>query len=282
MAVSLQKLFHQKSNNKLFIHGGPGSGFQGHKGRKGKVGGSSKEGSAAPAETYEEKVQRFREHSGLGAYPSYDPDDPYDAKHIDFHGDMATAFENRLDPAQMRSIQAYTDGDYGRINKGLRNTEIGYDKLDEYGYPDVVDRVDNIDSTFELDEAVLRENIVLFRGTQLDKEDRAQVIASLKLAKNPNTRVFYDDLGYFSASTSEYQAKTFGSVKNDEKLNVFFEVQMPKGSTVIPIGETLSDFPEEEMILPRGSRFEILHYTEEEEDMPNSMYNAKVVMRYIP
>jgi hypothetical protein len=42
MSVSVQKLFHQKSGKNLFIHGGVGSGFKGHKGRKGKVGGSSK------------------------------------------------------------------------------------------------------------------------------------------------------------------------------------------------------------------------------------------------
>lgn len=39
--ASLQKLFTQK-NKQLFTQGGPGSGFRSHRGRKGRVGGSSK------------------------------------------------------------------------------------------------------------------------------------------------------------------------------------------------------------------------------------------------
>jgi hypothetical protein len=255
--------------NRLFVQGGPGSGFHGHKGRPGKVGGSQKEEGVALESPY-------RRWSESGVHPSSDEDDPYDAKQVDFHEEMYEQFYQFLDEEQIESIRAYTDGNYGYINRSLRG-----DVVDDERVSEISEQIDDIDSAFDTNNAEVTENILLYRGTRLDRERRAETIRLLQTAKNPSVRVMYDDPGYFSASVSEYQAQSFGNSASNEKFNVFFEVQVPRGSYALPIGEELGEYSEEqEMILPRGSRFEILYYTEDPEELPQN-YHARVVVRLL-
>jgi hypothetical protein len=269
MTTSMQKLFHS---------GGTGSGFEGHKGRSGVVGGSLPRGSGSGTDPYAGIAEQFREHSGLGVFPSTDQDDPYDRKSNQvLHDTMSKEIYDNLDLAQITSLEKYSNGSYGNINKELRNPEIGYANS-EYS-----DTIDNIDSVLEMPETELSENILIYRGTQINREKYGKVIELLQSARDPNLHVVYQDNGYFSASSSIHRAIGFSAdTSDDEAFNIFFEIQVDKGTNVLAMDNRINAHNEEEVLMGRGTKFEILHYTEEQEDMPSDVYDAKIVMRALP
>jgi len=240
--------------------GGQGSGYHGHKGRIGKVGGSA---------------------------PDNIPNSSYRDKNYRFYFKSAKRFLDSLGDDQKSSLEYYADGLYSMINNYLR----GKNSPETYGGTrygsDLL--IDNLDEAFNNDGSVVSENIKTYRGIPVMTED---VEEFTKLIDTLEVGGTFEDKAYFSSSMSKKVAGNFAGLQYDTRPygNIMFEVEVPKGSRALyPSLLNADDFmsPEQEILLPRGSKFEILSKvkTKEGDYFGNDRYGFPdwyIKMRLLP
>ena len=137
---------------------------------------------------------------------------------------------DRIPPNRASALSLSTGSGYRQINGGLRAG-----KEDECVPCPQIDKA--------LRQASMPEDTEVFRGGTFSP---AQVENFVPGAK-------FSDKGYVSTSLSVNTAKSFA---DQEGTPVIFSIQMPKGSQGLAVG-SFSDTSEHEVLLPRGSKFEV-------------------------
>jgi hypothetical protein len=149
----------------------------------------------------------------------------------------------KLTPEEFSAVKAYSREDYAVLNSRLRNEP--FEKMPEK-YQEMTK---NIDSAFNK-QTPLEHDLKVHRGTNY-----GNVFGSKKPEQIVGASV--TDKGYISTTTSVDVAQTFGSTR----LNLV----IPKGTKVINMAETLgtvSAKQEREILLPRGTKFQVTHVTQ--------------------
>ena len=221
----------------IIENGGKGSGNHGHKGRPGKLGGSSKSGGAAKAEKVSSDKYKSLTTKKLHELESIYGKSAYD--------------NDRFDDDDREVIEDYTYLGYQHTNSILRT-----------GYPDSESEEDPryaediiIPKMRELvKKNSLKENTILYRGGEMDNKlvvgdsftDKAFVSTSFnkKIAmdhvENINNKDDYSGYGdYYDDYDEESSYQKY-----------FFEISAPKGSNGLFLG---SD--EKEWVLPEGGDY---------------------------
>lgn len=154
----------------------------------------------------------------------------------DEHKALKAAHEATRTPEQKKAEFFYAGAAAFSINRGLRKNN-----LHPVSDKKFIDSIKELDSSIA-SSAPLEKDTALFRGSSLDGAD---------FFKELKPGDVFGDPGYTSTSVSEEYMKTSNST-------VHIRIRAPKGTRAAPIA-TDQDH-EQEMLLPRGSRFRVEKY----------------------
>lgn len=231
--------------NQLFValKGGHTSGNFGHEGRPGKLGGSGPGGgfgkigiTSAPGADRNFDVHMYRLDKKVGKPLEKEPEEEKDFQFVppnELNDHYKTEELCRRHPPECDSLRNYCSGDYEAINTHLRK---GYS-----GGRSIPEQIEAIDSIIDQAPRVPQDMKVL-RG--IHGED---VFAKLEQG------TVFEDKGFVSTTVGYNEVAT-----REGKGHYMLEIQVPKGSKGIYV-QRISEFPEEEeLLLPRGSRFNVI------------------------
>lgn len=156
-----------------------------------------------------------------------------------------------------KAVARYTQSGYGLINGHLRGNWIQETSRD---LEEVQKFINDLDGAFKNHGTTLTKDLTVYRGVReknlvyggLDKPD-----IEFRFDFSPGD--VFEDKGY--ASTS---------VDNAFHRDVLIEIIIPKGTRVL----SLIDSAEKEVLLPRGSRFEVISRTKKDDQV---FYKVRVV-----
>jgi hypothetical protein len=198
------------------------------------------------ARRYETVVDRLTDR--LDADRSSTQEQPTDA--IDVHvldENEAHDFVNRpdwaerLEAAERLAVNNYKLADGYRLNHCLRHGELTSEDHES---------IRSLDSA--IDKGEIDRDVVLYRGTNMADAD------------NLHAGDVLSDEGYVSTSALERVASGEVFCQPHEPGAVLMEIEVPRGSRAA-FPETLIDFGESEVLLPRGSSFRVLSVSPDED-----------------
>jgi hypothetical protein len=142
-----------------------------------------------------------------------------------------TNYVENLDKETIDAIKYYTGSGYVIMNKLLRQNTVQSD--------DIVKKINLIDQAFR-NVPPLDNSLVVYRGINLDYKINQDFI----------------DKGYVSTSANKKKSLAFNTHKKNKCC--FFEIYLPKGSHILPIGSISQYKIEMEILLSRNSLFKIV------------------------
>jgi len=148
---------------------------------------------------------------------------------------------------------AYTDfADMNKLNLGINidnNATKSYqEKLKNY-----MNKMDK-----EINKHTFKENITLYRGTNYDYFKNYKVGDEIEIST------------YLSTSLNEKIANEFKQKGRNSNNPIMVEIQCPKGSNGIYMGDYVQSYNEQEVILPRNQKYKYI-----------SKENNKIILRII-
>ena len=143
-------------------------------------------------------------------------------------------YVNSLSSETKKAIQHYTDDGYDNINTYLRYGFLRYEKY----IPQVSNSVKLIDQAFK-NAPPLTQDVVTFRGIKSSYEIEGEFV----------------EKAYTSSTVDLSTALEF---INDNSKCCIIKIHVSKGTRVLPLVDCSKYASELEILLPRGSKFEIL------------------------
>lgn len=147
--------------------------------------------------------------------------------------------KQKLTHDELKALGSYGDGDYKEINDYFR-----------FGGPapwHSKDTSKGLDSAISKSQAP--QNMIVWRG--ITEKDKNKKWANFWKTASPG--MVYQDKGYTSTSSRKAAAQSFKS-----STLPFLKIEVPKGSSVFPMGHYSGHSSEVEVLFPRGAKFEIL------------------------
>lgn len=242
-------------------------------------GGGSSKSSARRAQAYAERIVaqldekrydpdqprdedgKFGSGTGGGISPDKEMPDEYDTpdEWAEAQAEVAEketkvqevqeTYIEELDPMQVQAIEIYTGDGYRNINRFYRGAPPP---------PLTPEQISELDFTTTLLESAigeappLAESVTVYRGVS---ERALGVDTSLYGEESLNDLVGsrFRDEGIVSTSFNPDVATNFGG-----NQRIILEIEAPKGTTGLAVGEISSEYMESEFLLPPGTAFEVV------------------------
>nr|WP_251861511.1 ADP-ribosyltransferase [Clostridium sp. Marseille-Q2269] len=156
------------------------------------------------------------------------------------------SWEKELSAEQRKDIYDYTDQGYKEINQYLREEKSGNVELEK--------KIDNISSALE--KKPIPQNIVVYRWC-------SSVELGYKIGERPTLKDFENRLLGTVKETKEFMSTSLSSeyLSAFGKRNYILRLQVPKGYNGAYVGEIAKQKDEKEIILNKGSKYEINRVT---------------------
>ena len=235
--MTLQDIFSK-------LKGGSGSGHWAHEGRPGKVGGSGAGGGLGrigvkPGSSVEDRKAASQKYRSSDK-PKKEKVKPESRNFVDAEGledsirshyDLEEKCGKSIPHSACDSVTTYTTSTYNDINGSLRSDDYGFsdpEEIDEY--------VNSMDDFFKKAPRVPAD-LTVYRGFSQKRVD------SLNVGDE------FVDKAFVSTSTSKEVTETFGAA---------IEIRVPKGSRGTFIKDISRNRSENELLLPRNSKFKVV------------------------
>jgi hypothetical protein len=231
--------------------------FEGHRGRKGIGVGGSLARDAAETSTPNTVLDRIEWNQWK--------DDV-----LGLRGEDKSVQWSKLNETQRETLRRYVDGGYHNnqyIRKGALTDE------DHFAHGQVKEYVAGMDSIFNERKPGAPRDMLVYRGMGLDGHhyEEQQVIEFMN-GWQPGEKGFFIDPAYFSTTVSLDNTVSFA--QHGEEMNVFFEIDVPKGSTCFPVLEDGLGY-EGEVIFPRNAKFEVLNVRDYDRKTDGDKYSVR-------
>lgn len=149
---------------------------------------------------------------------------------------------NALSHKHVEALEDYAGMDYFDINKALRNSETLPPRLQN-----IVTQLDEVFSNVKPEQPY-----VTYRGEQLILQPGQTPEQAISAKFFPQSTI--ESKGFFSTSLNPSVAAHFAGTDNTNKVSIVLEVHAKTGISL----QGLEDAPlEDEMLLPRGSKFTV-------------------------
>lgn len=163
--------------------------------------------------------------------------------------EVQDTYIKELDPMQVQAIEIYTSEGYRNINRFYRGAPPP---------PLTPEQISELDFTTTLLESAIGEappitdSVTVYRGVS---ERALGIDTSLygEEALNDLVGSRFRDEGIVSTSFNPDVAATFGG-----NQRIVLEIEAPKGTTGLAVGELSSEYMESEFLLPPGTAFEVV------------------------
>lgn len=215
--------------------------------------------------------------SGIYTVPDnvrkYDPDQPRDdggkwtdggtggagkAKEVNYgrqRSQFARSFKGMKDPETLAAWDSYKGYGFNVVNYKLRGEKLSrrfWEMAEIEDEKQLKGIMGKIDDTFQSSAAVLKEDVVLYRGFNWSK-----------FGKDPEklVGVTIKNKGYTSTTSDEKYAKQFSMIENDsgEPVGAVMRIRVPKGTRAVPAGAFGKDkLKESEMVLDKGAKVKVV------------------------
>lgn len=149
-----------------------------------------------------------------------------------------------LDSDEIGALDDYKGTAYEGINRNLRNGKI------ESHREHLIKQIDSA-----LKKGHISEDKIVYRGFK-----ESGIVMHWEMIKSNEQPYIVTDLGYVSTSLSEDVAKGFADHSGSD--SIIAEIRLPKGINAANM-ERIYDMGEAEILLERGTTFEIIHAWEE-------------------
>lgn len=201
------------------------------------------------------------------------PSSPHDGSFKDFNNSSYPNWVGKSakhwDQDSRQAIKAYGDGSYTPINKyhrrGIISADSSKDKILQY--------TKGLDDAFMSPGAEAPSNLIVWRGMNPGDDDKLKDFWLGTVGSDSKFTV--SDPGYMSTSVDSKFAGNWGK---GGSFHVYMEVEVPKGSNVLPLGSYSGHSSEKEVLFPRGSKFLIVNSTRSDFGIKTQI---KVKLRYL-
>lgn len=188
--------------------------------------------------------------------------------------DWFDGFKDEVSRDEKNALYDYQDGSYDEVN-GLLRGKIS--EGEEYDY-DAIDALEkktkHVESVFEYESAVLKEDTVVYRGTKVRKIE--EIYNSFRSGKD----VWYQDKGFTSTTIQEDVTRDLG---DGSASSVFLEIRLPKDAKVAPV-YFHGDFKDEyEVLIPAGKKLKVVGVHKNDVDGYDRHYKFeyKLILQYM-
>jgi len=236
--LGLKNGINKQTKEQLVEYGTSTSGFHGHAGRPGEVGGSAPEGNVG------------REYLNFGQSPEETKDYDIWSERVAKWGTekLSPEIKDKTDD-ESNALSDYQASGYEGINKSLRKGKI---------LPETQIEIDKLDSFFK--KAKLEEDVIVYRGVG----GGAYEIFSKMGVKS------FRDKGFISTSLDAGYAKVYG----EQRHGGMIRIKVPKGTHGYFMNGRFSGAfkNEHEVLLSRNKKFKVIGI-----DLINRIIDVEVV-----